>query len=501
MRFHLCLLAFVSAGPLAFGQVATNSSRAISLDECVQMALARNLDIQISRYSPLLSQSDLTIAYAGYDPNFSSTLQHNYSLAGGSLDANKLPTPPATSDTDSISTGITGLLPYSGMTYNLSGNLAETYGKSGVGATPFDTTSGRVGVTLTQPLLKNLWIDSTRLNIAVARNRIKFTEAQLRLQIMNTISAVEQAYYDLVFARENVKVQEKALQLAERLLSENKRRVEVGALAPLDEKQSESQVAQRRADRLGAQSTLEAAQNALKKLISDDYVALNPVDLQPGEMLSAAAHDFNLQESWRRGLDQRADLQQSKLDLERNGIQLRYYKNQVFPQLDIFGTYGHGASGGTTVEFSDGFDNFRHGNRPFYTYGLSLSIPLGNRAAQERVKSTKLTVEQALLTLKKLEQDIMVQIDDSVKQAKTNFERVDATRQARVYAEAALEAEQKKLENGKSTSFEVLRLQSDLTAARSAEIRALADYNEALTSLAQTEGSTLERRKIDVKVK
>ncbi len=486
---------------MALGQSATNSPRAISLDECVQMALARNLDIQISRYSPLLSQSDLTIASAGYDPNFSSTLQHNYSLAGGSLDANKLPTPPATSDTDSISSGINGLLPYSGMTYNLSGNIAETFGKSGAAATPFDTTSGRVGLTLTQPLLKNLWIDSTRLNIAVAKNRIKYTEAQLRLQIMSTVSAVEQAYYELVFARENVKVQEKALQLAERLLSENKRRVEVGALAPLDEKQSESQVAARRADLLAAQRTLDADQNALKKLISDDYAALNPVDFQPNETLLATVQNFELQESWRRGLNQREDLKQSKLDLERNGIQLRYYKNQVYPQLDIFGTYGHGASGGTTVEFSDGFDNFRQGNRPFYTYGLTFSIPLGNRAARERVKSSKLTVEQALLTLKKLEQDIMVQIDDSVKLAKTNFERVDATRQARVYAEAALEAEQKKLENGKSTSFVVLQLQRDLTAARSDEIRALADYNKALSSLSLNEGSTLERRNIDLKVK
>jgi len=103
--------------------------------------------------------------------------------------------------------------------------------------------------------------------------------------------------------------------------------------------------------------------------------------------------------------------------------------------------------------------------------------------------------------LKKLEQDIMIQIDDAVKLAQTSFERVDATKQARLYAEAALEAEQKKLENGKSTSFVVLQLQRDLTTARSQEIRALADYNQALAGLALNEGSVFERNHLTVNAK
>jgi outer membrane protein TolC len=105
------------------------------------------------------------------------------------------------------------------------------------------------------------------------------------------------------------------------------------------------------------------------------------------------------------------------------------------------------------------------------------------------------------LEVKRREQNVMVQIDNSVKQAQSDFERVDATRQARIYAEAALEAEQKKLENGKSTSFEVLRLQRDLTTAASQEIRALADYNNDLSQLAFWEGTTLERRRVSVEVK
>jgi outer membrane protein TolC len=131
---------------------------------------------------------------------------------------------------------------------------------------------------------------------------------------------------------------------------------------------------------------------------------------------------------------------------------------------------------------------------------MQLTIPLGNVAARNRYKQGKVSVEQALLTTKKLEQDVMVQIDDAIKAAQTTFERVGATHQAKLYAEAALDAERKKLENGKSTSFVVLQLQRDLTAASSDEIRALADYNKALAQVAFAEASTLQRRKIDVRV-
>jgi HAE1 family hydrophobic/amphiphilic exporter-1 len=126
---------------------------------------------------------------------------------------------------------------------------------------------------------------------------------------------------------------------------------------------------------------------------------------------------------------------------------------------------------------------------------------LDNLKARSTYKSDKAVEQQDLLKLKQLEQNVMVQIDDAVKQAQSALESVDATKQARVYAEAALDAEQKKYAVGKSTTFTVLQLQNNLTAARSQEIRALANYQEALTNLAQQEGTTLERRNVDVTMK
>jgi len=178
---------------------------------------------------------------------------------------------------------------------------------------------------------------------------------------------------------------------------------------------------------------------------------------------------------------------------------LKYDKNQIYPQLNLVGSYGYNGSG--SAEFNDTYREIRDTDRPYWSYGAVLSMPLGNGTARNRYRATKAGREQTLLSLKKLEQDIMAGIDNFIKLAQANYERIEATRKASEYAEAALAAEQKKLENGKSTSFFVLRLQRDLTQARSEEIAALVQYKRSLANLAQAESSTLERRKIDVTVK
>ena len=236
----------------------------------------------------------------------------------------------------------------------------------------------------------------------------------------------------------------------------------------------------------------------MKNLITDNYLAWEQVPLKPTETLVAVRQWFDVQDSWSKGMAARPELLQAKLALEQQGIQLKYDHNQIFPQLDLIGSYGFNGAG---KEFSDAFGQYSQGNRPFYTYGGQLSLPLANVAARSAYKSDKAVEQQDLLKLKQLEQNVMVEIDNAVKQAQSAWESVDATKQARIYAEAALDAEQKKYDVGKSTTFTVLQLQNNLTSARSAEIRALANYQEALTNLAQQEGTTLERRNVDVTVK
>ena len=236
----------------------------------------------------------------------------------------------------------------------------------------------------------------------------------------------------------------------------------------------------------------------MKNLITDQYAKWFDDDIQPTIALEAEPQTFDLQDSWNKGMNSRPDLQQSKLSLERQGIQLKYYRNQMFPEVDLVGSYGFN---GTGYQYNDSINQMNDGSRPFYSYGGQISMPLSNIQPRNQLKAGKATEKQLLLQLKQLEQLIMVQIDNAVGVARSDFESVDASRQARIYAEAALDAEQKKYAVGKSTTFTVLQLQNNLTTARSQEIRALANYNQALANLAQAEGTTLERHHLDVEIK
>jgi len=508
--------------------------RFLSLEDCIKLALEHNLDVQITRLDPELAQFNLSGSYASYDPALSLSAVRSYSRSPGGLDSESRAFSGAESDTDSFSARVGGLLPW-GLSYSLGGSASERSGTqpgefrdlsnpltivtnqfydlvadapvtqliTNYGSVPgrfaFENANANVGLLqLRQPLLKNFWTDATRLQIFLNKRNLKISELGFRAQVITTITAVEEAYYDLIYAEESVKVQEKALELAERLVAENRRRVEVGALAPLDEKQAESQAAASRADLLATKASRDTQQRRLKSLLSDDYDDWKGASIRPLETLQAVPQPLNLQESWRKGMAERPDLVQARLRLENQTQVLAYQRNQTLPQLDLVGDVGYT---GSDNEFGSAFRQVRERDNPYYSYGAQLTIPLGNIGARNSLKAARTTREQQELQLKQLEQNSLILIENSIASARTSLERVEATRQAGLYAEEALKAEQMKLEKGKSTSFIVLQLQRDLTSARSAEIRALADYNIALARLAFNEGSTLERRGVELRVK
>lgn len=491
------MLAGTSVAALA--QTNAPGARKVSLDDCVQSALEKNLDMRIARINPPMALTDLQAAYAGYDPSFTAAGGHDFNESGGGYNSSiNLPTPPTITDDNRFNSSLGGLTPW-GLNYKLQGNVSESYGTAGAQA-PFDVANGSASFTLSQSLLKNFWIDSTRFNIKVAKNRLKYTDLGLKQTIMTIVTTVEQAYYDLIYARENVTVQAKAVELAAQLVVENRKRVEFGALAILDQEQAEAQEASSRAALIAAKGTLVTQQNTVKQLITDDYASMEPVELQPTASLTAPVRVFDRQISWSKGLTERPDLLQAKLDVERQGITIKYNYNQLFPELDVLGSYGHGAGGSDIHEYSQAFDQMARGNRPSYSYGGQLTFPVGNTGARATYKRSKLAMEQYLLTLKKLEQTIMVTIDNDIVQSQSSYQQVAATRAAREYAAEALAAEQKKLDNGKSTTYTVLQMQRDLTTARGTEIQALATYNKALAQLSLDEGTTLQRLGINVEV-
>jgi outer membrane protein TolC len=495
MKKFSAVSVFFSIAFATFAQTNTEAgaSRAMSLQDCIQQALQHNLDVQIERENPKISLFNLDAAYGGYDPTFNISGQHDYNVSPGGFTSQQIALPATTSESDSFNSSIGGTAPW-GLQYDFSGNIADRkFQPAGT-----ESTSGSIGVTLTQPLLKNFWIDNTRLTVRVAKNRLEFSEQGLREQLITSVTAVENAYYELIYAQENVKVQQEALNLAQTQLDQDNQRVQIGTLAQLDVQQDQAQVAQNRASLIAAQSTLNTDQNTLKNLITDAYAEWHDTNILAAATLDAPLQLFDLQDSWSKGMTKRPDLLQARLNVEQQGIQLKFYKNQLFPELDLTGTYGYN---GASQVYSGTFNQFGQGNAPYYSYGAQLSVPLSSTGPRNQYKSTKATLQQIVLQLKQLEQNIMVQIDNTVKQAQSDYQSVDATRAARTYAEAALDAEQKKYAVGKSTTFTVLQLQNTLTADRAAEIRALANYNEDLANLASQEGSTLERNGIDIQAK
>jgi outer membrane protein TolC len=485
---------FLTAWP-SFAQTnAPPVVRDMSLQDCIAEAMQHNLDMQIQRYNPEISLYNLNANYGGYDPIFNFSGTHNYNDSGGSFqDGQHIAG--SEYNADNFSSDLKGTLPW-GTMYDLGGNASSTKGQNGVSnfTLPFQQSSGSVGaISLTQPLLQNFWIDKTRLEIRLGKNALEYSEQGLRQQIITSVTAVENAYYEVIYAQENIKVQQEALNLAQTQLDQDKQRVEIGTMTQLDEQQDEAQVASSKASLIAAQFEFNKDQNTLKNVLTDNYIQWHDTLIQPTETLTATMQLLDLQDSWNKGMTQRPDLLQARLDVEKQGIQLKFDYNQLYPSLDLVGSYGYNGSGGN---FGDTFNGIYQANQPFWSYGAQLSMPLSNVGPRNTYKADKVTLKQLLLTLKQKEQGVMVDIDNAVKQAQSDYEAVAAQREARIHAEAALDAEQKKYAVGKSTTFTVLQLQNTLTTDRAQEIRAVANYNEDLANLAAAEGSTLERNGI-----
>ena len=347
------------------------------------------------------------------------------------------------------------------------------------------------GVNLRQHLLKDFWTDQDATTIVLRRKDAKISEQALRFLLMKTVLAVEVAYYDLIVAREDVRVQEKALELRQQLVAETRRRVEVGDLPPLDSEQAETQLQNTITALTAGRENFFSKQNALKNLLTDNFKDWADVDLEPAETLVAVPTGANRAVSSLYALRSRPDLIEARLSVEKSSALVKFRFNQLFPSLDLIGGYAN-------QNIDNDWGDAARVRDPVYTYGVVLSFPLSNVAERGKYRASKTDRQIAELQLKKAEQGVLVEIADLVNRIESRFSQVGSTRKARVYAENALAAEQKKLANGLSTSFFVLQLQETLTAALTAEIQALADYNKAVAQLAFAEGRSMEKYRLEV---
>ncbi len=503
----LLLASLVVWLPLWAWAEPTNSfsnTRPLSLRDCFDLALSRNLDLQIEHLETDIAGYNLSGAYGVYVPTVSFRAQHDFVNQPADLDPKKAGLDFAYEmQNDTLEPGLKGKLPI-GLSYGVVGYTREDKVHTLLGPPPDPAirntnnyfSEGRID--LQQHLLRDSWIDADREQILLRRRDLKISQQALRFQIMKTVLAVELSYDDLLAARETVRVQEKAMELRQQLLAETRRRVQLGDLPPLDAEQAETQLEITLTALTAARELYVTQENALKSLVTDDFRSLVDVELLPTDSLLAVEQDVNRSESFLRAMSLRPDLIQARLAVEKGDVEVRFRKNQLFPNLDLIGAYG---GLGVADQAGSSINNALSFGNQEYSYGVVLSFPLSNISERNYYRASKASRRIAQLQLQRAEQDILLQIADFVNRAQSRFSQVTSTRRARTYAEAALAAEIKKLQNGLSTAFFVLQLQEILTAARTAEVQALADYNKIIAQLAFAQGDILEKHHLSLEVK
>lgn len=474
----------------------------LTLEQCWELALRRNREIQVERLNPTIARHNLDAAGAAYDPIvFNDARWESLADTGGldPIDFSRDTIYQADSETSRF--GVGGLLP-GGLTYTLQTDYAHSDGtRNGL---DFDAYSLRMGAALRQPLLRNLWIDSARLTIRVNRLMVQSAELALRFRVMDVVQRVGHAFQEFGFATEYLRTQRELVDLRKASLETVRRRVEAGTLTSPDLELASAQVAVAEAQAAAAAQTLALARNELLTLIGDPWREANLSAWEPVGALELKPAILDLQASWQEAPARRPDLAMLHTELARANLDIRYWRNQLFPTLDLVGAYGRrGASTAQTLpqfdvsaDFDQAWGEVADGVAPNHGIGFIFSMPLTRRLERSRHRASQDFRAQVELRVLQHEEWIRREIADAHALAVASRERLELTRVARERTTAALRAEEQRLAGGKSTVFFVLQLQSDVAQARAAEWRARADHLQALNRLHFAEGSILDRNQI-----
>jgi outer membrane protein TolC len=466
--------------------------RKLTVDEAVALGLENNPNLRVERINPLLQDANIDQARSAWSPNLTGLLNFNNadsppdSILSGSTDILRV-------ERLSGSAGVSQLLPW-GTSYQVTWDSSRTATNNLY--SNFDPRLGS-GLTLafSQPLLRDFSVDSARTQLQVSKRNREISDVDLRGSIVSTVRDVTAAYWDLAYAIGNLRAQQQSLDLARQTLKDNRTRVDVGTMAPIDIVEAEAEVARNEETVIVAESAIKQAEDVLRALIFDSQqpdfwqVTIEPVF----DMSAFAPEPVNAEAAVKNALEKRTDLRSARMQLENTNLNMKYYRNQTLPQVNFEGSLFGAGVGGDELIREPGFppgpviatatrgfgevvgDSFSF-NYPTWAIGVNVAYPLGTSAASASLTRAKLQYQQGLLQIASLETQIATQVRDAARQVNTNIKRIDATRAARVLAERRLEAEQKKFGVGMSTSFLVFQAQRDLTSARSNELQALLDF-------------------------
>ena len=467
----------------------------LTLDNAVERALDRNLDLAVERLTPQTYDFSLAALDATFHPNLisafgvrSQTSFTRSQTAGGDI---------LSTDTLTGNNGVQQNIKWGGGSYAVAFNNNRQE-QSDLFATRNPVLNTSLTGAFTQPLLRNFRTDAVRTQLKITKINQEMSETALRATVVRTVANVRNAYWDLVFSIQAEEVAQNSLLLASKLVEDNRARVEVGTLAPLDVTQAEAEQATRRQAVAQARATHGTAELALKRLIvngtEDPYWTAN---IEPVDRPTYTTETVDVASAVRRALTSRTDLEQSKKQIQSNDVSIRSLSDAQLPALDLTASYGLAGIGGTQFVrppgaalgaapsqiipsgFSDALSLLTNGRAPTWNFLVNFSYPLGTSPAEAGTARARLQQRQTIAQARQLELQVATEVTNAALLVDANRERLQAATVAKELADLRLSAEQSRFEVGLSTNFFVVQAQRDLRDSQNAELRALLDYRRA----------------------
>jgi outer membrane protein len=505
-----------------YGRLAeTGSPQALSLADAIALALQNNTDLKIQRLRPLAATNQVRKARSIFDPAlFGNVSRDRTTTPAGTI------SPFVTTSTTlfqqdlNLNAGLRKMLLSGGQLSLAWQNQRRLTNPSAINELyPQYTTV--LGLSLNQPLLRDFGWRYALVFVEVAQDTQQQAYFQYQAAIATIIANVERGYWAVVLAIEEVQVQEQGLALANEVLRQNESKVKVGTLPQTAVLQAKSEVARRQALLIRARNFADVTRDHLRAIINYPQPGAGPlVMIEPSDKPTVVPYDVDYERSLRTALEQRPELVAARLEIHGRGLQRVAAENQLLPRLNFVGGIGvNGLSGtglpavtfplspeqelqvasanrGVVGGYSRALELLHDGRYYNYSAGATVEIPLSNAQARADYTAANITLEQAKLSLQKLEEGVTLEIKQAVSNLRTDLESIDATRVARELAEENLRNQQARYDVGLVTTKDLLDYQDRLTQARGAEVQTLTRYNSDLAEMRRVEGSLLSARNV-----
>jgi outer membrane protein TolC len=503
---------FAAGGDVPVATAQAGAPFNVSLDDAVKLALEHNLDIQVERLNPQTFDFALAALQSSFLPSFTSAFTNNNTVT---FPSSQLTTRASTLTTDTAfwNTGLTQSLKWGGSSYAVGFNNRRQDSSAEFNSRN-PSYSSSLNFAFVQPILRGFKTDGVRSQLKVTQINQDISEVQLKATITNTLSNVRNAYWDYLFSIQAVEVAKQSLALADKLVDDNKTRVEIGTMAPIDVVQAEAEAATRRQTLAQVEATMRTAELALKRLIvggTEDPIWR--ATLTPTDRPDFRPEHVDIEGAVRKALENRTDLDQARKTLESNDVTVDGLRNATLPALDLSLNYGLSGIGGPTFirnglggtisqtipgGYNQALSNITNFDAPNWSFAFNLSYPIGTSAADAGVARARLQIQQTQAQIRQLELNVATEVTNTALLVESNLKRVEAASAARELAQRRLEAEQSKFEVGMSTNYFVVQAQRDLRDAQNTELRTLLDYRKSLVDFERVQETSLSRSGVTV---